>query len=241
MQHFGLMKKTIVITGGSKGIGNSIAHKFVKKNYNIITCSRSKNNLSELTKQLKKINSKIKIYTIDVDLSIKNDCIKFCEFVKSKTRNIDVLVNNVGTYVPGKIIDEKEGNLEHMINTNLYSNYTITRGLISIFLRQQKGHIFNICSIASKVAYGDGGSYSISKFAFYGMSKCLRQELKEYNVKVTSILPGATRTGSWDGTSLGDERFVNPDDISESIYSAFNTSVGGTIEEIIIRPQFGDI
>ena len=85
MQHFGLMKKTIVITGGSRGIGNSIAHKFVKNNYNIITCSRSKNNLSELTKQLKKINSKIKIYTIDVDLSIKNDCIKFCEFVKSKT------------------------------------------------------------------------------------------------------------------------------------------------------------
>ena len=165
------MKKTVVITGGSRGIGNSIAHKFVKNNYNIITCSRSKNNLSELTKQLKTINSTIKIYTIDVDLSIKNDCIKFCEFVKSKTRNIDVLVNNVGTYFPGKIIDEKEGNLEHMINTNLYSNYTITRGLISIFLRQQKGHIFNICSIASKVAYGDGGSYSISKFAFLNFQK----------------------------------------------------------------------
>mgnify|MGYP003719846845 CR=1 FL=1 len=111
------MKKTVVITGGSRGIGNSIAHKFVKNNYNIITCSRSKNNLSELTKQLKTINSTIKIYTIDVDLSIKNDCIKFCEFVKSKTRNIDVLVNNVGTYFPGKIIDENTR--ENLAYTNV--------------------------------------------------------------------------------------------------------------------------
>tara|TARA_B110000014_G_scaffold56700_1_gene38282 strand:- start:1331 stop:2038 length:708 start_codon:yes stop_codon:yes gene_type:complete len=235
------MKKTVVISGGSRGIGSSIVYKFAKKGYNIITCSRSRESLDLLSNNVLDINSKINLHYIDLDLSKKNDCLKFCDFVKSKTKSIDILVNNVGTFIPGKIIDEKDGNLELMMNTNLYSNYVITRGLISIFLDQQKGHIFNICSIASKIAYDNGGSYSISKFAFYGMSKCLREELKEYNVKVTSILPGATRTDSWDGTSLSDDRFIKPDDVAESIYSTYKTSVGATIEEIIIRPQLGDI
>ena len=98
-----------------------------------------------------------------------------------------------------------------------------------------------MCSIASKIAYENGGSYCISKFALYGMSQCLREELKIFSVKVTSVLPGATRTGSWDGTLLPDDRFIKPDDVSKSIYSAYNTSKGATIEEIIIRPQLGDI
>ena len=232
--------KNIIITGASRGIGKGIAEVFVKHGANIAFTYRSSDEKARvLEEELLVAGCKAKGYKSDA--SDFEAAQKLTKNVMENFGSIDVLVNNVGTYVPGKIIDEKEGNLEHMMNTNLYSNYVVTRGLISIFLRQKKGHIFNICSIASKVAYGDGGSYSISKFAFYGMSKCLRQELKEYNVKVTSILPGATRTGSWDGTSLSDERFVNPDDISESIYSAFNTSVGGTIEEIIIRPQFGDI
>jgi short-subunit dehydrogenase len=235
------MKKTVVISGGSRGIGSSIVYKFAKKGYNIITCSRSKKNLDVLSKKVLDINSKISLHCIDLDLSNKIDSLKFCDFVKSKTKSIDILVNNVGTFMPGKIIDEDDGNLELLMNTNLYSNYVITRGLISIFLAQKKGHIFNICSIASKIAYDNGGSYSISKFAFYGMSKCLREELKEFNVKVTSILPGATRTDSWNGTSLNDDRFIKPDDVAESIYSTYKTSVGATIEEIIIRPQLGDI
>ena len=69
----------------------------------------------------------------------------------------------------------------------------------------------------------------------------MREELKDFNIKVTSVLPGAVRTGSWDGTLLPDDRFIKPDDVSSSIYSAYNTSKGATIEEIIIRPQLGDI
>ena len=128
-----------------------------------------------------------------------------------------------------------------MIDINLYSNYWITKGLINLMTNFREGHIFNICSIASKVAYANGGSYCISKFALYGMSQCLREELKDFDVKVTAVLPGAVRTGSWDGTTLPDERFIIPEDVSNSIFSAYNTSKGATIEEIIIRPQLGDI
>ncbi|MBI95212.1 MAG: short-chain dehydrogenase [Flammeovirgaceae bacterium] len=235
------MNKTIVITGGSKGIGKSIALKFAQENFDIYTCSRNQDDLLKLKNELNSLNQNITLYTLKCDLSTKDGCNGFINFINDNTKKIDILVNNVGTFIPGKLIEEDDSALEKMIDINLYSNYWITKGLIKLMTNYREGHIFNICSIASKVAYANGGSYCISKFALYGMSQCLREELKDFDVKVTAVLPGAVRTGSWDGTTLPDERFIIPDDVSNSIFSAYNTSKGATIEEIIIRPQLGDI
>ena len=73
------------------------------------------------------------------------------------------------------------------------------------------------------------------------MSLCLREELKDHGIKVTSVIPGATLTSSWDGTDFDEGRFVMPEDIAESIFSIFNMSKGTNVEEIIIRPHLGDI
>ena len=235
------MNKTIVITGGSKGIGKSIALKFAQENFDIYTCSRNQDDLLKLKNELNSLNQNITLYTLNCDLSTKDGCNSFINFINDNTKKIDILVNNVGTFIPGKLIEEDDSALEKMIDINLYSNYWITKGLIKLMTNYREGHIFNICSIASKVAYANGGSYCISKFALYGMSQCLREELKAFDVKVTAVLPGAVRTGSWDGTTLPDERFIIPDDVSNSIFSAYDTSKGATIEEIIIRPQLGDI
>ena len=235
------MNKTIVITGGSKGIGKSIALKFAQENFDIYTCSRNQDDLLKLKNELNSLNQNITLYTLKCDLSTKDGCNSFINFINDNTKKIDILVNNVGTFIPGKLIEEDDSALEKMIDINLYSNYWITKGLIKLMTNYREGHIFNICSIASKVAYANGGSYCISKFALYGMSQCLREELKDFDVKVTAVLPGAVRTGSWDGTTLPDERFIVPDDVSNSIFSAYDTSKGATIEEIIIRPQLGDI
>ena len=89
--------------------------------------------------------------------------------------------------------------------------------------------------------YANGGSYCISKFALLGMSKVLREEMKEQNVRVTSILPGATLTASWEGVDLPEERFMKPGDIAESVWSAYQLSDRTVIEELVMRPQLGDI
>ena len=236
-----MKNKLLVITGGSKGIGRSIILKFAKMNFDIITCSRNLDDLSKLKEDVNKESKTVSVNFIQSDLSKEKECQNFIDYVKSFKRNLDLLVNNVGIFSPGKIYNEDEGVLERMINTNLYSNYHISRGLIPSMLSRKKGHIFNICSIASKVAYSNGGSYCVSKFALYGMSLCLREELKDKGIKVTSVLPGATLTSSWDGSEFDKNRFVQPNDIAESIFSIYNMSSGSTVEEIIIRPQLGDI
>ena len=128
-----------------------------------------------------------------------------------------------------------------MIEVNLYSAYHLTRKIAPSMIDAKKGHIFNMCSVASIKAYPNGGSYSISKFAMLGMSKVLREELKSTGVKVTSVLPGATWSASWAGVDLPEERLMRATDISDSIYGAVQLSASAVIEEIIIRPQLGDL
>ena len=106
---------------------------------------------------------------------------------------------------------------------------------------ERKGHIFNMCSIASLKAYPNGGSYSISKYALLGFSENLREELKEYGIKVTSICPGATYTPSWEGSSIEPGRIMEAADVATMLWSAYNLSPQSDVETIVMRPVKGDI
>jgi short-subunit dehydrogenase len=102
-------------------------------------------------------------------------------------------------------------------------------------------HIFNICSIASLKAYDNGGSYSISKFAMLGFSKNLREELKPYHIKVCAISPGAVLTDSWGDYDNSNHRIMEADDVAKIILTAVKLSPAAVIEDVVLRPQLGDL
>lgn len=233
-------QRLVVVTGGSKGIGKAIIEKFASQGYTIATCSRSEKDLEALKKELTD-KFQVSIHTLRADLSKKDQVVHFAEFVRLIAKPVAILVNNSGRFIPGLVHDEPEGSLEAMIETNLYSAYYVSRALIPSMKREGKGHIFNICSVASLMAYPNGGSYSISKFAMYGMSKALREEMKEFGIRVTSIMPGAVLTSSWEGVDLPEERFIKSEDVAETIHAAHQLSERSVIEDIVIRPQLGDI
>lgn len=234
------MKKMIVVTGGTKGIGLAILRRFADEGFDLVTCSRNQAELDNVVADLA-VQYNVRVWHIVADLSQKNEVQEFVSFIHSLNRPIDVLVNNAGLFIPGAVHLEEEGALEHMINTNLYSAYHLTRGLVHDMKSRKEGHIFNMCSTASIVPYVNGGSYCISKFALLGMTKVLREEMKPFGVKVTAVLPGATLTASWEGTSLPKERFMQPEDVAEAIWTAYNLSPYSVLEELLIRPQLGDI
>ncbi len=148
------MNKTIVVTGGTKGIGRAIVDKFAKEGFTVITCARK--NEEVLPEN---------VIFFKADLSKKEEVLAFADFVKNTVDKVDVLVNNTGFFLPGQIHNEEEGTLEAMIETNLYSAYHLTRALVGDMIDRRAGYIFNICSTASITAYTNGGSYCISKFA----------------------------------------------------------------------------
>lgn len=230
-----------VITGATKGIGKAIAIAFCKEGFNLALCSRTQEDLELFKSELMAINPNIDVFIKAVDVSQKSEVIGFGDYVKSVFSTIDILVNNAGVFLPGEITKEADGNLEMMIETNLYSAYHLSRSIVPVMRSQQSGHIFNMCSIASVIAYPNGGSYSISKFALLGMSKVLREELKPDNIRVTSIMPGATWSNSWAGFDGPEERLMKPEDIAAIVLSTYKLSQQSVVEEIIIRPQLGDL
>jgi len=165
----------------------------------------------------------------------------FGEFVKNNWSSIDILVNNTGIFIPGKILEEQDGVMEKLWSVNLASAYYVTRVLAPLMIRKNQGHIFNMCSVASIKAYPNGGSYSISKFGLLGFSKVLREELKYMGIKVTAIIAGSTWSDSWKGADFPENRLMQPHDIASTIYAAYALSTVAVVEELIIRPQKGDL
>jgi short-subunit dehydrogenase len=229
----------IIITGASRGIGKAIAERFATAGNTVLLNARNKTTLETFAEALKQ-NSAANVLSYGADLSIKAEAESFGKWCLQQCIP-DVVINNAGTFLPGSIHNESEGTLQQMIEMNLYSAYYLTRALLPKMIEKRSGHIFNMCSIASLKAYDNGGSYSISKFALDGFSKNLREEMKPYNIKVTAIYPGAVYTDSWSGSGIDPQRIMEAKDIADMIYASAHLSPQACVEEIVIRPQSGDL
>lgn len=232
--------KTILITGSTKGIGNAIARKFAANNYNLVLIARSDKDLQEQKKVLLD-DYDIEILCISADLAEKKQVQKIVDALAENNVEPNILVNNLGVYQPSTFFDEDDVIMEKMMNVNYYSGYYLTKALMEPMLEKDEGHIFSICSVANITPVKEAFAYTISKYAVYGFIKTLRESLMETNIKTTAIIPGSTLTASWDGTTIDSERFIMAEDIAETLFMAANLSKGACLEEIIIRPQHGQI
>jgi len=230
----------IVITGASKGIGFAIAEIFAANGHDLYLTSKTPLALETAVATLRKQFPSVKLEAMSADLSIQKEVTAFANWCLEKTQP-HILINNAGYFVPGKLQDEADGQLQDQLNTNLFSAYHLTRALLPSMLVQKAGHIFNICSIASLHAYENGGAYSISKFALLGFSKNLRLELKDKGIKVTAVCPGAVYTNSWSGSGVDPKRIMESSDIAKMVYASSQLSPQAVVEDIVMRPQLGDL
>jgi NAD(P)-dependent dehydrogenase (short-subunit alcohol dehydrogenase family) len=223
-----MSKKKVYITGASRGIGAGIAKRFLAAGAEVVISSRNAPNWEGA-------------HWIQADLGLKNDAIQAAQKALEILGGIDILVNNGGLFLPGTITEENDRVFEAMMQVNVASAYHTSRVLVPVMKSQKSGHVFNLCSIASETAYTAGGSYTIAKHALLGLGKVLREECKSYGVRVTNVMPGAVLTDSWAGVDLPESRFIPVEDISETIWNCYQLSSRSVIEELIIRPQLGDI
>jgi len=229
----------VVITGASRGIGKAIAEIFASQGNSLLLTSRTEVTLYSALEDLLNRYPDVSIKAKPFDLSKKDQARAFGHWCLQQGRP-DILVNNAGSFTGSNVHSEEEGALEEMIETNLYSAYHLTRVIVPEMIKQKSGHIFNMSSIAGLKAYPGGGSYSISKFALHAFSINLREELKAYNIKVTTVFPGAAYTDSWKG-QVKKERVMEAEDIAKMVFAASQLSARACVEDIIIRPQLGDL
>lgn len=185
------MKKKVLITGASSGIGYALANRFSVEGYDLILTGRRKNRLEELGRLLHETNgTEVKILVFDVR---NHDEVKEqLESLPEDWKAIDILINNAGLAKGLSTIDK--GDTEHwdqMIDTNIKGLLYVTRTVSPWMVAAGKGHIINISSIAGKEVYPNGNVYCASKFAVDALSRAIRIDLHTKGIRVSQISPGA--------------------------------------------------
>lgn len=223
-----------IVTGATKGIGKAVALELAKIGYDVIACARNNQDLQDLTNELSNFGAKV--LAIKADMSKKEEVFQFMEKVLVFAPEVHILVNNVGIFKPGSLLDEADETFELQQNVNINAAYYLGKYIGKQMRSQGFGHIFNICSVAGKTPVENAGSYSVTKAAMLSLNDVLRSELAPHQVKVTAIIPGSTYTASWEGTTLDQNKFVQPEDVAKAIGAILQLSNGANVDELVLKP-----
>jgi len=229
----------VVVTGASQGIGKAVAERFAGEGARIALWSRTESKLEAVAERCREQGAEAMVCPCDVtdDEDVQNAA----DAVLSEWGAPDVLVNNAGAFTPAPIDETSADAFRSQVDVNLNAPYVVTKQFLSPMREAGSGHLFFMGSIASITAYPGSVAYCAAKHGLLGLARVVREETKEDALRVTTVMPGATRTPSWDGTELPDERFMAPDDVAEAVYDAFHLSPRTVVEEILLRPQEGDV
>ena len=187
------MKKTVLITGSSRGIGREIAKLFAKNNYNVvINYNKSEKEAKELLEELTKENYSVRIFKADV--SNVNEANALVNYTIGQFEKIDVLINNAGISRFNIFTDISYDEWHEVMNANLNSAFYVTKKVLQYMLPEQSGKIINISSMWGLVGSANEVHYSTSKAALIGMTKALAKELGPSNIQVNAIAPGVIET-----------------------------------------------
>lgn len=230
----------ILITGASRGIGNSIAKQMTKRANKMFLTSKHLETINKAAEELCTIfHGEIYCHSIDQADSI-NAAKQIGNWVKEKTECLDAVILCAGDFVEGKIQDVEINDFIGNMNTNFNFNYYVVNEVISLLRKSKYPRIVIIGSTAAYDAY-DVPTYSITKWALRGYAVNLRKELMEDGIGVTFISPGATLTDMWAGVELPPKRLLEPNDIASIVDTLFDLSEQAVVEEVIVRPMLGDI
>jgi short-subunit dehydrogenase len=233
--------ENVLITGATKGMGRAIAIAFAKQGVNLAVCSRGAADLSAFKAELLQINPDIKVFIAVADGSKKTELLQFATSAEEELGFIDILVNNLGAYKYASILDDEDDTFQTLLNTNLVPAYELYRFFGKKMIKNGRGHIFNICSVAALNVIPQAGSYSVTKAALLSLSNVMKLEMQPHGIKVTAVIPGSTLTNSWKDIPVEKDGMVLPEDVAAAIMAVYNMSAGANVDEIIIKPVKGQL
>jgi len=237
------LETTVLVTGASSGIGESICRALLEHNYRVVGAARNIDKLNQLANQLGQGFSPL---ILDVTDSASVDSL--VSRLPEALRDIDVLINNAGHDIGGRQSFEL-ASAElwcDIIETNVQGVIRVTRALIDIMLARGHGHIVNMGSIAGLKAIATMGAYVASKHAVHGLSETLRLDYAGKGIRVTEIMPGLVRT-NFASQRLGDEQKADefydssgacraPEDIARTVVFALQQPAHVEIAQLVVLP-----
>ena len=220
------MRKIVLITGATSGIGEACARKFAKGGYDVIITGRRAQLLANLKKELEAEG--VRVLALAFDVRNRNAATAAINSLPLEWQQIDVLINNAGLALG--LEPEYEGSFEDwetMIDTNIKGLLTMTRLVVPRMVKRDSGHVINIGSVAGDAAYAGGNVYCGTKAAVKTITDGLRIDLAHTSVRVTNVKPGLVET------HFSNVRFHGNDTRAEKVYEGVKPLSGADIAEVV--------
>lgn len=238
-----LRGKVALVTGGSRGIGRSVALSLARGGAHLAIAATREDLLEGVRKECEAYGTDALAARCDV--TDRSDCDALAKRVLDRFGKIDILVSNAGVGYSGKIVDSDPGEVEQMVKVNILGVYHVIRSVLPAMIARGKGDIVNIGSVAGVKYSPNFAVYSATKFAVRAFSEALRNEVQEHKIRVTVVHPGMTRTAFFesfakDGPPIPIDQgdILSPDHIAEAIHFAVTRPDGVALNELTVRPTW---
>ena len=228
----------VLITGATRGIGRAIAFRLASNGYSLLLTSRNEADLIALKTALTAFVSSLQVEVLAKDLSNPNEVDELASW--ALTFQPEILINNAAVFRPVTFLDQDVEDQQKQWQLNFLASQTLSKALGNFMKKRQKGHIVMIGSTASRETVA-AATYTVTKYALHGLTLVLRDELRPHEVRVTEIVAGSTYTSSWEGTSLLKSLFMAAEDVADAVLFALQSPRSAMVEEIVLRPQKGNV
>lgn len=206
-----------IITGGSKGIGKSIAIALAREGVNVAIASRNLDTLKETAKELKAFN--VKVFYKETNISNKDDVKRLIEDSYHALGSLDIIINNAGVMKTNPFLDIDEDEFDTLFETNVKGIYYVLQESLPYLIKQKSGDVINIASMSGLKANANSSIYSATKYAVIGMTEGIMQEMRKHNIRVSYLTPSAVLTDLIGETNLEEETMTQPEDIADVVVS----------------------
>ena len=229
-----LAGRVALVTGGSRGIGRAIALRLAGLGAAVAICGRDRQALEETSAELGKTTKQVFAQAADVTRS--EEVARLVAATEGKLGAIAILVNNAGIGLFGPAHEKTEADWDRVLSSNLKSVFLVSRAVAASMIREGKGDIINISSLAGRNAFAGGGIYCASKWGVQGLSACMAEDLREYGIRVSVICPGSVAT-EFSGRGPKDAaKVLRAEDVAHAVEAVVTQRDGSFISEVQVRP-----
>jgi short-subunit dehydrogenase len=233
------MSETAVITGASSGVGKSLAIQLSDAGYRVVLAARSEDKLNAIAEEIQSKGGDSLVVLTDVSQpeqinNLKDRALEYGD--------VSVVINNAGLGKFSKVEDVAIEDWDRQLDVNLRASFLVSQAFIPGMKQRLNGTLAFMNSVAGKKGYAHSAAYVASKYGMRGLADSLREELREDNIKVISIHPGAVDTPFWDGTGMNfpREEMLSTHTLAQSIVHAIQSPGNFAVEELVVRRTAGD-
>ena len=223
-----------LVTGGSRGIGQAIAHRLALLGVSVSICGRDRAALELAAREL--ANTGVSVHSQVADVTKAADVADLVAKTETELGPVTILVNNAGVGLFGPAHEKTEADWDRVLDTNLKSVFLVSRAVASSMLRRGSGDIINISSLAGKNTFAGGGIYCASKWGVVGLSGCMAEDLRERGIRVSVICPGSVATEFSSRGVKDPSKVLSPEDVAHAVEAIVTQGPRSFLSEIHLRP-----